>query len=327
MLSRVFVDRTGEPMDRRQFLCGATTLLAAATHRSGHSSAATALTPHEFQASRKFVDLPRSRRIAYVEKGRGPAALFLHGLPLNGYQWRGALARLSDRRRCIAPDLMGAGSSDIPEGTDQSPEAQVAMLTAFLDVLHIDSVDLVGSDSGGCFAQLFAARHPKRARSLLLTNCDAAPDSPPPALLPLIADAHAGIAAEKWIIPLLNDLTTARQGLGQAYTNPATLTQELIEIYLKPLAQSPLRRKQYDQALIGLEKNVLEPIEPQLRRLDAPVRILWGMADTIFDPQSADYLNRLFPHSRGIRRIEGAKLFWPEEFPEIVAREARDLWA
>lgn len=320
-------------MDRRHFLCGAVTLstLAATAQAGNHSSPATGRTPpmtaREFEASRKFVDLPQRRRIAYVEKGRGPAALFLHGLPLNGYQWRGALDRLSPVRRCIAPDMMGAGSSDIPEGTDQSPESQVAMLAAFLDALDIESVDLVGSDSGGCFAQLFAARHPKRVRSLLLTNCDAAPDSPPPALLPLIADAHAGVAAEKWIIPLLNDLPTARQGLGQAYTNPATLTQELIEIYLRPIAQSPLRRKQYDQALIGLEKNVLQPIEPQLRQLDIPVRILWGTADTIFNLQSADYLNHLFPHSRGIRRIEGAKLFWPEEFPDRVAQEARELWA
>jgi haloalkane dehalogenase len=318
-------------MDRRHFLhgAGAVTLstLAAAANASNRHSRPTAMTASEFGARRKFVDLPQKRRIAYVEKGRGPAALFLHGLPLNGYQWRGALDRLSPVRRCIAPDMMGAGSSDIPEGTDQSPESQVAMLAAFLDALGVASVDLVGSDSGGCFVQLFAARHPKRVRTLLLTNCDAAPDSPPPALLPLIADAHAGVAADKWIIPLLNDLTAARQGLGQAYTNPATLTQELVDIYLRPIAQSPLRRKQYDQALIGLEKNVLQPVEPQLRQLDVPVRILWGTADTIFNLESADYLHHLFPHSRGIRRIEGAKLFWPEEFPDIVAQEARQLWA
>lgn len=316
-------------MNRRHFLYSAATLstLAVTARASTHSAPPPTMTAREFQARRKFIELPQSRRIAYVEKGRGPAALFIHGLPLNGYQWRGALAQLSDVRRCIAPDMMAAGSSNIPEGTDQTPEAQVAMLATFLDALGANEVDLVGSDSGGCYAQLFAARHPKRVRSLLLTNCDAAPDSPPPALLPLIADAHAGIGADKWIIPLLKDLTTARQGLGQAYTNPATLTHELIEIYLRPIAQTPLRRKQYDQALIALEKNVLQPVESQLRQLDAPVRILWGTADTIFSPQSADYLHRLFPHSRGIRRVEGAKLFWPEEFPEIVAQEARELWS
>ena len=43
-----------------------------------------------FHASRRFADLPLSR-VAYVERGHGPAALFIHGHPLNGFQWRGAL--------------------------------------------------------------------------------------------------------------------------------------------------------------------------------------------------------------------------------------------
>lgn len=32
-------------------------------------------------------------RIAHVERDSGPAALFLHGFPLNVFQWRGALDR------------------------------------------------------------------------------------------------------------------------------------------------------------------------------------------------------------------------------------------
>jgi haloalkane dehalogenase len=27
-----------------------------------------------------------------------------------------------------------------------------------------------------------------------------------------------------------------------------------------------------------------------------------------------------------VRRIEGAKLFFPEEFPDVIAEEARRLW-
>jgi haloalkane dehalogenase len=53
---------------------------------------------------------------------------------------------------------------------------------------------------------------------------------------------------------------------------------------------------------------------------------LWGTADTIFKSDSPGYLNRLFPNSRGVRYIEGARLFWPEEFPDILAEEARKLW-
>ncbi|MDQ2670759.1 MAG: alpha/beta hydrolase, partial [Gemmatimonadota bacterium] len=38
-----------------------------------------------FRAARRFADT-RFGRIAYVERGSGHAALFIHGLPLNGYQ-------------------------------------------------------------------------------------------------------------------------------------------------------------------------------------------------------------------------------------------------
>jgi haloalkane dehalogenase len=66
-------------------------------------------------------------------------------------------------------------------------------------------VDLVGSDSGGAIAQLFVARYPERVRTLLLTNCDVHQDSPPPAVLPVIA-ARAGTFADQ-ILPNLSALS------------------------------------------------------------------------------------------------------------------------
>ena len=47
-------------------------------------------TPAQFHAARRFVEL-QVGRIAYVERGAGPAAIFLHGYPLNGFQWRGPM--------------------------------------------------------------------------------------------------------------------------------------------------------------------------------------------------------------------------------------------
>jgi pimeloyl-ACP methyl ester carboxylesterase len=313
-------------MDRRGFLCTAAALPVAVA-AGGEPSLAGSMDVQEFRALRRYLRLPMGR-IAYAERGRGPAALFLHGLPLNGYQWRGALDRLSKYRRCIAPDFLGLGHTEATENADQRPEAQVAMLVELLDTLGEKKVDLVASDSGGAVAQLFVARHPKRVRTLILTNCDAGTDCPPPALVPLIADAHAGVAADKVIGGFLRDRELGRsfKGLGVAYTDHF-LTDELLDVYLEPLVQSPLRKSQFNQALVVLENNFLLPIEPELRRFDAPVRILWGSADTIFNPDSPEYLSRLFPGSRGVRRIEGARLFWPEEYPDILAEEARKLWS
>jgi hypothetical protein len=50
------------------------------------------------------------------------------------------------------------------------------------------------------------------------------------------------------------------------------------------------------------------------------------LLDIHFDPSWADWLDRVFPRSRGVRRVEGAKLFFPEELPELIAEEARALW-
>ena len=144
-----------------------------------------------FHASRRFVRTEYGRT-AYIERGRGPAALFVHGYPLNGFQWRGALERLHAHRRCLAPDLMGMGFTQAKKGQEISSATQVAMLASLLDKLRINRVDLVANDSGGIVAQLFLAKYPQRVRTLLLTNCDVDENSPPPLILPSIEQAKKG---------------------------------------------------------------------------------------------------------------------------------------
>ncbi|MFC6977511.1 alpha/beta fold hydrolase [Microbulbifer taiwanensis] len=132
-----------------------------------------------FHAARRFAET-RFGRIAYIDRGAGEVALFLHGFPLNSFQWRGAIDRLSAHRRCVAPDFLAMGYTQVAEGQSVTPDAQVEMLLALLDQLAITSVDLVANDSGGAVAQLFVTRHPERVRTLLLTNCDTEMDCPRP---------------------------------------------------------------------------------------------------------------------------------------------------
>jgi pimeloyl-ACP methyl ester carboxylesterase len=97
-------------------------------------------------------------RVAYVERGKGPAAIFLHGYPLNGFQWRGALPRLGRYRRGIAFDFMGLGYTETAETQDLSPAAQADMVAILLDALSINAADIVANDSGGAVAQMFVAK-------------------------------------------------------------------------------------------------------------------------------------------------------------------------
>src|SRR6516164_3850684 len=109
-----------------------------------------------FHASRRYVDV-KSGRIAFFEEGQGPVAIFVHGVPLNGYHWRNVIERVRHRRRCIAIDLMGLGYTEIAPAKDVSFAAQARMIAEVIDALHIDQIDLVGNDSGGAVAQIFAA--------------------------------------------------------------------------------------------------------------------------------------------------------------------------
>ena len=282
----------------------------------------------EFHNTRRFADTPFGR-IAYVDRGHGDPALFVHGLPLNGFHWRGVIGHLSEQRRCIALDLMGLGYSEVPESQALDPESQAAMIAAFLDAQSIDSVDLVASDSGGGIAQLFLARQPRRVRSMLLTNCDAHTNSPPKALVPFIEAARAGTLAKQFVERQLHDKAAARakDGLGGlCYADPQKLTDDAIECYLAPLVSSPVRIAQFHRYQTSMEPNPLPGIESALRRCQAPVRILWGTADPFFDVSWAEWLDRTFPESQGVRRLEGAKVFFAEEIPDVVASEARTLW-
>src|SRR5580704_17067033 len=103
-----------------------------------------------------------SGRISYTEAGVGPVALFVHGVLLNKHHWRHQLSGLSDIRRCIAVDLLAHGDTEIEPNQDVSVTANARMLGEVLDALRIEHVDLVGNDSGGGIAQIFAALNPNR---------------------------------------------------------------------------------------------------------------------------------------------------------------------
>lgn len=281
-----------------------------------------------FRAERRFART-HFGNIAYVERGAGDLALFLHGYPLNGFQWRGAAERLAPFRHCILPDFMGLGHTEPAPGRAFTPEAQVDMLVALLDSLSVAAADIVANDSGGQAAQILVAHYPERVRSLLLTNCDSEIDSPPAALLPVIELAKRGEYVKQWLAPWRADHALARsaEGIGgMCYANPAHPTDQAIETYFAPLVDSRVRGRQAEAYVIALERNPLAGLGPALKRFTAPVRVVWGNADTIFSATNADFLNRAFGNSRGVRLLEGYKLFWPEERPDVIAEEARKLW-
>jgi haloalkane dehalogenase len=117
-----------------------------------------------YDRERRFAETAFGR-IAHIDRGKGPAVLFLHGFPLSSFQWRGAIDRLSVHCRCLAPDSMGLGHTEVAAGQSVTPVAQADMIAAFLDQIGVDRVDLIGNNSGGVVALCSADRMSERRSS------------------------------------------------------------------------------------------------------------------------------------------------------------------
>jgi pimeloyl-ACP methyl ester carboxylesterase len=271
--------------------------------------------------------LTPSGRISYVEQGAGPVALFVHGVLLNGHLWRHQLTHLSDIRRCIALDLLAHGGTEIPRDQDVSVTANAKMILEFLDALNIDRVDLVGNDSGGGIAQIFAALHPERLRSLTLTDCDAQDNWPPEAFKPFLAMAAAG-GLRGALEAMLADKSVYRspQALGPAYEHPEQVSDGSIERYLSPLVRTDQRIRDFERFLAAFDSKHTLAIEEKLKRLEAPTLIVWGTDDVYFDVKWARWLADTIPGTRRCVEFRGARLFFPEERWAAFNQELRAHW-
>ncbi len=262
-----------------------------------------------------------SGEIAYAEFGEGPAVLFVHGLGTSGLLWRQVIEELTGTSRCIAADLPAHGAS--PARPDMSVTALADALAGLCDSLELGQIDLVGNDTGGAIAQVFAARHPGWLRSLTLTNCDCEGNFPPPDFAPFIGQAREGT-----LVPQLLEFaakTGAQHPLGMGYQYPDLVPQDAWRDYVAGYATIE-RARELERLVASLDAADIEAAGTELRALNVPTLLVWGTADTNFPVKWAYLLRDMIPGAREVIEIDGAKIFFPEERPEDLVPHLRRHW-
>jgi len=103
----------------------------------------------------------------WVEAGKGPPLVLLHGLADSHRTWGRALRALARERRVIALDLPGHGLSGRPDAPyDLGWNARV--VGQWCDYLGLETFDLAGHSYGGGVAQFLLLSHAHRVRRLAL---------------------------------------------------------------------------------------------------------------------------------------------------------------
>ncbi len=261
-----------------------------------------------------------------------PAAtvVMVHGNPTWSYHYRTLVSALSPTRRCVVPDHVGMGRSDVPPETayDYTLARRVDDLSRLLDTEIDGPVSLVVHDWGGMIGLAWAVEHVDRVERLVLLNTAAFPLLPGRRLPPPLRLARAGALGE-WAVRGLNAFAIGTTLLGvrrhalaplvrDAYLAPYSSWEERLAVH-RFVTDIPVRAS--DPAF-----EVVQRTAERLHRLrHTPTLICWGLADPVFD---ADYLaewQRYLPGAEVVTFADAGHLVLEDAAEEVVPRVLRHL--
>lgn len=245
-----------------------------------------------------------------------PVVIMLHGFGASLHTWEAWARALSDEYRVIRFDLPGFGLTGADPTGHYTDGRSMVMLEALMDRLGVGRASLIGNSIGGRIAWTFAARHPERVEKLVLVSPDGfasqgfeygkRPEVP------------ATVRLMRYALPTF----MVRQSLAPAYGDPTLLNDGLVTRYRDLMLAPGIR----DAMIARMGQVVLEDPEPLLRRIRAPVLLLWGEKDAMIPiGNAADYLRSL-PDGRLVA-LPGLGHVPHEEAPAVSLAPVREFLA
>jgi len=269
-----------------------------------------------------IVTLPHGEvhvRTAGPELGAaGPPVVFVHGVLVDGTLW-GAVADLLAGAgvRSFAPDLpLGAHRRPVADDADQTPRGVARQVLALLDALELTDVTLVGNDTGGAICQYLLDTDASRIGRVVLTNCDAFEQFPPPSLRRFIhllrrPTALAGVAQAM-------RSTSFRHGKLGYGPFARSYDEAMTAAWVEPARLDADVRRDIARVAAAIDPDDLAAVGGRLHRFDGPVRLVWGTDDPYFTLELAGRLAAAFTDAE-VTEVPGARTFVPLDAPDRVA--------
>ena len=262
------------------------------------------------------------QRITYRTAGSGPVLLLIHGMAGSSTTWRQVMPGLAQRFTVLAPDLLGHGRSDKPQG-DYSLGAFACTLRDLLVALGHERATVVGQSLGGGVAMQFSYQYPERTERLVLVGSGGL-GREVNRLLPLLSlpgsEAVLRLGCATRVRGAIESVGSAVARLG---LRPAPVVVELWRSYAS-LADDAARR-----AFLRTLRAVVDPRGQAVsasNRLhlaaEVPTLIVWGDADPIIPVDHAYAAHTSIPGSR-LEIFEGLGHYphceAPQRFVEVLS--------
>ena len=258
-------------------------------------------------------------KLHYVEEGKGPLILFLHGFPEFWYEWKALLPEFARDHHAVAPDMRGYDLSQQPEGVEQyRVPVLVEDVRALAAKLKAKRFVLVGHDWGGVVAWAFASAHPEMLDKLVIIN------APHPAVF---AREFANNPAQQKASSYFSLLTSPQAETFLAQNNFGNF-QALIKPWATP-ADIDEYVANWKRGLTGalnyyrasLKSGVaLPPMQP----IETPTLVIWGEKDTALLTGNLNGLDEHVKHLDVVRIPDGTHWVIHEKTAEVI-RDMREF--
>jgi abhydrolase domain-containing protein 6 len=212
--------------------------------------------------------------IVYLEGGKGPTILLLHGYTANKDNWTGFAAYLTKDYHVLIPDIPGYGESSKSMDRSYDLSRQISRLHEFTGGLKLKNFHIAGNSMGGFFAGIYAARYPEEIISLGLFDAAGVTSLEKSAVMKMM---------EKGENPLvLKDSDDLPRLLALVFVHPPNLPYPIKKLMVRTALAN---RKFYEKELKEMNPDI-RSLEKELPNIEGQTLILWGDQDKVLDVSS-----------------------------------------
>jgi 4,5:9,10-diseco-3-hydroxy-5,9,17-trioxoandrosta-1(10),2-diene-4-oate hydrolase len=258
-------------------------------------------------------------KIRFLEKGKGPPLVLLHGMGGSLEWWEYNLDAFSRKYRTIAFDFPGFGYST-KSGLDFSKNSASDFMISFLDAFQIPKASLIGNSMGGLIAFLTAANQPERIDKLILVDTVGFEIK-----LSILLRLGTVFPLGELTLSVRNHLI-ARIFLNRMFYDSQKVPDQLIPTVLEifDMAQTRkacLRILRSGVDLKGLKKEICLRVRDRAGSLPHKTLIIWGANDKVA-PLNQAYVGKNLIRNSQLHVFDKCghlpQVEWPEEFNHLV---------